>query len=990
MTIRGAIYLRLGTSALAACLVLPAAAHAQARSVAMTIPAQDLGSALKAIAAASGEQVIFRGDVVRGKRSNAVQGSYTAERAIAIAIEGKGLSISRSPRGIILVVASTAVSKVGKGSSTDGEIIAATPEEAEIIVTGSRIRGTTPPGANILTIDRRAIDSSGYATTQQILQSIPQAYGGGANEATSGATGASGANQNAAYGSTINLRGLGPSSTLVLVNGSRPALGGISGTFADISTIPVSAIRRIEVLADGASAIYGSDAVAGVVNILTRRDFTGLETSLRYATADGDFDELQISQIAGAKWASGRAVLALEYNRRGALAASDRDFATQDLRRWGGGDFRSQFANPGTIAAGGQTFAIPAGQDGRSLAGSDLVSGAENRQDGWQNADLLPRQTRYSAYGSVEQAVGDNLTFDVESLYARRNFARRVNPAGYQSSIVVTAANPFYVDPVGTGMPISVRYDFTDDLGPRTDLGHVEAISGTAGARFRRGPWAIDLRGTFGRQSEVFRTINIPNFARVGVAAGRTDPATAFNPFGEGSNSSQAVLDYIRGSTESRGRSTLWSGSLKADGPLFDLPGGPARLALGYEHRGEQFRRNVRSDQYGLEPTFSNAGSDGDRNIEAFFAELVAPVVGEDNDIPGVRSLTLSGAVRREHYNDFGATLDPKFGISWVVIDGLRLRGSFGTSFRAPGFADLVQDDLSNVSFITPLDDPASPTGTSNALFIRGNKLGMKPEKARTFTFGADIEPLVLPGLRIAATYYDIRYKDRIVDLTPVLFQMLRNRASYQALIVDAPPLALLESYINSPGFLDFYGLDASDVDVFIDAQTQNLAVTRQRGIDFDIQYRTALASGMARIGIDGTYILQMKQAASGTAPYVNLLDTINNPVALRMRGLVGWNSDSWSLSAQANYTGHYSNNILAPAERVKSWLTIDAQVGYRFTDRKGALSGLSLSLGATNLFDRDPPYAAFSFNGITAVGYDPQNANPIGRVVSLQLTKSW
>jgi iron complex outermembrane recepter protein len=944
------------------------------------IDAQDLAASLQALATATGREILFRSESVAGKTAPALEGRFSPAEALTILLKESGLHYRENGKSFVIVGRSEASTALGDGAD----------DAHTVFVTGSRIRGADAPGSSVIRIDRKAIGESGYASAQQILQSIPQAYGGGANETTSGATGASGANLNSSYGSSINLRGLGPASTLVLLNGNRPALGGSGGVFADISMLPVSAIERIEVLPDGASAIYGSDAVAGVVNLITRRDFEGAETALRYGTADGDFSEIQASQIVGTRWGSGRAVLAVEYYRRGNLAAADRDYATQDLRRWGGSDYRAQFANPGNIVAGGQTYAIPAGQDGRSLVASDLVADTLNRQDGWEQADLLPRQTRYSAYGRVEQDVTDRLTVDIEGLYARRTFSRRVNPAGYQSSVTITPDNPYYVDPIGTGRAISVRYDFTDELGPRTDQGKVEGLGFNAGGTLRLGGWSIDLRGTYGQQTENFGTINLPNTARLAVAGASSDPAIALNLFGDGQNNSASVLDYIRGSTHSRFRSTIWSGAVRGDGPLINLPGGQARLALGAEHRDERFTSRTLSDQSRLEPFISTSGTQGARNIEAVYGELFVPIVGEENALPAIRSLSVSAAVRHEKYNDFGTTTNPKFGLSWKPVTGLELKGSFGTSFRAPGFVELRQTPDSDVFFIYPVSDPLSPTGTSNVMYYRGNKTGMQPEKARTFTMGFVLEPAMLPGLRLSSTYFDIRYKDQIVDLTSALLQMLNNRATYAALINDNPSLEMLQTYINSPNFIDYFGLKAADVDIFIDARTQNLAVTRQKGIDFEAQYRFPAGGGEARIGFDGTYLFRFTRAASASAPAIDILNSINNPVDLRLRGHGGWTSGSFSALASVNYVRGYENTIVSPAEHVDAWTTVDAQIGYRFEAKGGALHGVSLALSATNLFDKDPPYAAFSFNGITAVGYDPQNANPLGRVVSLQLTKAW
>ncbi len=975
----GIVKIALMTSAALCMGAIYSQAHAQDAQKTYNLPEQDLAAALRSVARGSDYQLVADPKSLKGARAPSLAGAYTVEEAVAALLAPSGLTAEIRDRTITL-----------RGREAPSREEATSATDVLISVTGSRIRGTDAPGSNVIRLDRKAIGESGYVSAQQILQSIPQAYGGGSNETTAGATGASGANLNASYGSSINLRGLGPSSTLVLLNGNRPALGGSGGVFTDISMIPISAIERIEILADGASAIYGSDAVAGVVNLITRRQFEGNETSFRIGTADGDYDEVQASQILGTKWRSGRAVLAVEYYRRSRLSASDRGYATQDLRPWGGDDYRLQFANPGNIIAGGQSYAIPKGQDGTGLSAADLTAGTLNLQDGWDHADLLPRQTRYSAYGRIEQDLTDRLTIDAEGLYARRSFSKRVNPAGYQSSVTITPDNPYYVDPIGTSQPVSVRYDFTSELGARTDQGKVEGLGLNAGGILRLGGWSVEMRGAYGRQEENFGSVNLPNFARLAVAGASSDPAIALNPFGDGISNSESVLDYIRGSTRTGYVSTIWSGALRGDGPLMDLPGGQARLALGVEHRNERFSSRTVSDQYSLTPIISTAGTQGRRNIEAIYGELFIPIIGEDNSLPAIRSLTLSLAVRRENYSDFGNSTNPKFGLSWKPVDGLELKGSFGTSFRAPGFTELLQTPDSDVFFITPVTDPASLTGTSNVMFYRGNMTDMQPEKARTMTFGFVYEPELLPGLRIASTYFDIRYKDQIVDLTSVLFQMLNNRASYAALINENPSLEMLQSYVSSPNFIDYYGLAASDVDIFIDARTQNLAVTRQKGMDFDVQYRFKAGVGEARVGVDGSYLFKFSRAASASAPSVNILNSINNPVDLRLRGHAGWASDSLSALLSVSYVGGYKNNIVTPNEHVSSWTTLDAQISYRFKNDTGALRGLNLTLGATNLFDKDPPYAAFSFNGISAIGYDPQNANPLGRVLSLQLTKAW
>ena len=260
------------------------------------LPAQPLGSALRQVSALSGRPIIVATELVEGLRAPALKGRLSVDEAVAQLLRGTGLHT-------VAVGATIVVQRGG------GEAGAADAAAADILVTGTRIRGHAPVGSPLVTIDRAAIDQAGFATTQAIAQSIPQNFGGGANEGTGNTITGLG-NGNAGLGSGVNLRGLGQTSTLVLLGGDRPPLGGATGTFSDLSMIPASAIERVEIVPDGASAIYGSDAVAGVVNIIPRLDFTGAETRLRVGTADGDSQEVQASQLLGARWSGGQAKIA--------------------------------------------------------------------------------------------------------------------------------------------------------------------------------------------------------------------------------------------------------------------------------------------------------------------------------------------------------------------------------------------------------------------------------------------------------------------------------------------------------------------------------------------------------------------------------------------------------------------------------------------------------------------------------------------------------
>ncbi len=969
-----------GGASFAAVMVLasPVAEGQTSEARAYDMPAQALGAALRQVTVVSGRPVVAATDLVAGRQAPALKGRFSAEDAVAELLRGSGLRA--------VPVAGALV--VERDPAPAGSADAGAPDD--ILVTGSRIRGHGPVGSPVITIDRAAIDQNGFATTQQIAQSIPQNFAGGANESTANAITGLG-NGNGSFGSGINLRGLGQTSTLVLLNGDRPPLGGAEGTFSDLSMIPASAIERVEIVPDGASAIYGADAVAGVVNIIPRLDFTGAETSFRTGTADGDSQEYQASQLLGTKWASGHAMIAYEFYRRARLRAADRAFATDDLRRFGAADYRGLYASPGTIYEGGKSFAIPAGQNGVGLPAASLVPGTVNLGDSQVGTDILPDQRRHSLFAAVSQELGGGVRVYAHGLVSIRSFDAAIR-TNTNTTATIPVTNPFYVDPLGTHQPVTVRYSFVGDLGNERSQGKVSAYGGTAGVEGKLGAWSLDAHGTWGRQAEHYADVNAVNTARLGVALARSDAATAYNLFGVAGSTSRATIDSIRGSTVSNYDGTAWSLTARAEGPLLALPAGAIRLAAGGEYHSDVYHnQGLVSDISTLTPTF-RAGTPlpGIRTVKAGYAELLLPVFGGSATLSGFHRLDLSVAVRAERYSDFGGTTNPKFGANWEPIAGLTLRGSYGKSFRAPGDDELRQDPGSMAIFAFNIPDPKSPTGSSNVIVIRGNDPQLRPERATTWTLGADLKPAFLPGLHAGVTWYNVDYRDRIATPASQLFSFLTSRSVYAPLITDNPSPARVAELFASPIYKDFTGIPATAAfAAVVDARTQNLSVVKQSGLDLDLEYGFGLAGGHAEFGAVATHIFYIRQALTATAPAANVLDTVGNPVDLRLRGHATWTSDTLSAALFVNYVGGYSNRTNAVSQRVSSWTTADLNIGYRFRRDGGILKGLRIALDTINLFDRDPPFVAY-YTGVTATGFDAENANPLGRVISLQITKSW
>lgn len=966
----------LGGMATVALVASASAAHAQeSRRLGVDIPAQRLGDSLRALALLSGRTVLADGALVGDKKAPAIRGSYTIEEALGLLLAGSGLSFERV--GDSFVVRSAAGRAASRG------------DEADIIVTGTRIRGAAPVGSSLVTVDRRDIDRSGYATTQQILAALPQNFAGGANEGTVGFSVRNNSSTNFGFGSGVNLRGLGTTSTLTLVDGNRPPLGGGSGSFVDLTLIPSSVIERIEVLADGASAIYGSDAVAGVVNVRLRRDLDGAETRLRYGFADG-FDEVQASQLVGFHWSSGRFIAGYEYYRRGRLGSKDRAYATEDLRAFGGPDYRQDYANPGTIvAANGLVFGIPRGQDGTGLTAGDLVPGVANVADGRRDTDILPALDRHSAYTALEQDLGGSFKFRAQGFFADRRSSARTFPSNY-GGVTVTPANPFYVDPIGAGQPVTVHYDFRPDLGAPTLDAHVTNWAGAATLEAALGRWSAELHGAYGEQRERQATRNVPNYYRLAVALADPDPATSYNLFGDGAVTNPATIDRVRGGFVQTGHSRQWSTSLKFEGPLFALPAGDVRMAIGGEYRHEWYGFSSFDDEFTPQPVSGGtAGFPLGRSIVAGYAELLAPLVGLEQDVPGIDRLDLSVAGRIERYSDVGTTANPKLGLSWKPVPALTVRGTFGTSFRAPSFVDIRQGPGLNQIIPLPLPDPASSTGASNVIALFGNRPDIGPEKARTWTAGFDFRPASVPGLSISATYFDISYRDRISNPAAELFSFLSQRSRFQSLITDNPAAATIAALYADPTFVNPYGIPASAVTVLVDGRNANLSRTTERGLDFDIGYRGGEKGRSFELGVSGTWLFNLTQRITATSDSADVVSTIGNPVDLRLRGRAAVTLGKASAAAYLNFVNGYLNNGVAPVERVHSWTTLDLQLGYELGGDRGPLQGVRLALSITNLFDSAPPYVN-NRTPFSASGFDPENASPVGRMIAFQLVKSW
>src|SRR5438067_5558960 len=369
----------------------------------------------------------------------------------------------------------------------------------EVVVTGSHIRGAEVAGSKVILISREQIDASGYGRVEDVLATVTQNFNR-ANAAVTEAVGEPGLS-NLNHGAEVQLRGLGVGTTLTLVNGQRQGASGYQGTFTDVSTIPVSAIERIEILPEGTAALYGSDAIGGVVNIILRRNFEGVEARVRGSATDSDTTERSAALLLGHAGPRGNVLVGFQFNDSDALRCSARAYcaANADFRRFGGTDLRGFASNPGTILNPNTlapVAAIPHGQDGTQLTAAQLIPGTANYTDNLTDNDMLPRQTMRSAFVSASYKVTEQWEISADSRYSSQafRFTYPVPPA----NLLVPSTNAFN----HLGGPVLVAYDFSRDFGPVVDSGPTEIsfISAAVKGALPKS-WQINLAGAYSKAS---------------------------------------------------------------------------------------------------------------------------------------------------------------------------------------------------------------------------------------------------------------------------------------------------------------------------------------------------------------------------------------------------------------------------------------------------------------------------------------------------------
>jgi outer membrane receptor protein involved in Fe transport len=981
---------------LSSVAVLPARAQTQQAAATYRFAIRDmpLEQALRSYARVTGRQIIFQPATVGTGRAPDLVGSFDADTALKILLKEVPVRVERVRPGVFVIsLAAQVASSLEHSADAVSVFDEVTEPTQDIVVTGTIIRGTAPAGASVSTIDRRAIDRSTRTNVADVVALMPQNSGGTGTDAAVFA-GIDRTSQNSSLASSPNLRGLGSDATLTLVDGRRQAGSGGRGDFADLSSVPLAAVERIEVLKDGASAIYGSDAVGGVVNVILKKDFRGADTRLRSGIGEGGSPaNYQFNQLVGTTWNGGGVLAAFEYENRGSLASRDRaSTRSADLRPFGGSDWRSFYSAPATILTYDAVakayvpgYAVPAYTDRPRR--QDFAPGS-NLENQFALTDILPEQKRHTMFLRAHQTVLPGIELFGEGRWSRRRFQYASSPSA--SLFVVTGANPYFVSPDGSAASI-VAYSFGDDLGPSRVKGWVDAASLTGGATADLGSaWQLDTYYLFSRERSGDRMTNIINSSSLSEALGASadNPITTFsarrdgyfNPYGSGASNNSELLDFVgSGYSGSRRRSSLSTAVVKFDGPLFRLPAGLLRVALGGAWRRETLSSSGYSFVSGTveAPTTPAAAA---RDLSALFGELSIPVLDETAGF-GIGRLTMSAAARYEKYSDFGGTTNPKVGATWELSKALELRASWGTSFRAPALPEVF-----SASRVTPTQLSSASGATLPVLILSGGNPDLGPETADTLSFGIALKPF--SRTRLDVGYFRTAFNDRIdrPGITNVTRALTDPTLAPFVSLIDplnsAGDLDRVKAIAADPGAVDVAYFPLTAYRAIIDGRYVNTAKVVVEGLDVALSRSDNLFGGVISANVGAAYLFRYSQQLTSAAPVSDKSSTVGFPTKLKARTSVDWSGGPFGVTLSSTYVDSYRNTDLTPVQRVGSWLTFDLQTRAHV----GGDRGFTLSMDARNLFNRSAPFV----NRVGGIGYDAANADVLGRNLSVQVTKSW
>ncbi len=891
----------------------------------------------------------------------------------------------------------------------------------EVMVTGTRIKGLDLKGAaQAVQVDRGEILESGAENLGELMQDLTVTGGGLGTFTTSTAGALSG--DTPVGSASVSLRGLGTGSTLTLINGRRATVSSFANgqaSFIDINSIPTAAVERVEVLLSGASASYGADAVAGVVNYVLRQDFEGLELSASYGDATAGTDESRWNANALFGWGNDRHhfMALVDYFERKPLFDRERKVTRNSIRPSQQG-FHPSF-NDLFFMFYDQTEE-PA--DG-GCAADDFGFGNFGEYCEVNTNEFTAVLDEYRSIGGMltyQFDISDRARWFNEFIYQETDSNGTSSPANF-SRAPVDPENPYWpqalIDDMVEEGSFGGLNEWSDYFGfpiyawgkipePRAVNRSSESMRLVSGIDFDlTDDWNLESAFTYGRNesaqngvsglviSQAFYDANLGNVCTDGTRVDRWDvdlvrPDASYvgetcedlgkttlwyNPFGGQTEQADGIDELIRTRANRKGKSELYALDATASGPLFDFRGRSVSSAIGAEWRRESVR-DVPSGvavatTFNPEPVlgFSSTSADAERDQWAAFMEVFWPLT--DN-------LELQLAGRYDHYDSFGGDFNPKVAFRFQPVESLIIRGNFSTSFRAPSLAQVGAGTL--LSSYT-VDCSATPEACDGDAGADGESLlsedvandDLEPETAETWGFGFLWSPT--PRVDVSVDYWDISYED-VIGIDEDDF--IRRAFAGQYPIVGEGQLPT-----GTPGL-------EVDGGFVIDAHFEltNLGFLDTSGIDFTFSQSIDAGPGTLTLMADATYLLEYERQSSAASPVIDEVGEYRYPEWLvNAKARYSWNK--WTGSLGLRYVDGYKDDpapstldaLGLPRDTVlyvDSWTVFDLNLSYDFTDNS------FLSLNVRNLFDEDPPLVTG-----TSANVDQVNHSSMGRFITLRYT---
>ncbi|MBX3703465.1 MAG: TonB-dependent receptor [Steroidobacteraceae bacterium] len=845
---------------------------------------------------------------------------------------------------------------------------AVTAAEDDIVVIGSRIarsadfEGPSP----VLTVDREAIENAGYQNLQQLFEKIP-VNGNGAfstrgNNQDSTANGAA----------SISLRGLGADATLVLVNGRRVAISSfaesVTTNFVDINTIPVAAIERVEVLKDGASAVYGSDAVAGVINIVLRKDFEGFEVSAGYGdVTSGSASETTASAIWGTSGDDSNVTMIFDYFKNSTLFNRERGrIGSANNSAFGGADYRSSRGYPGRFFVPNTAPPPPTVilRDPACPAGS--IAGQTCLYDYGPWNLLIPESERTGLQVLGRKGLGGGVELFTEIAVQHNTSIAQGAPTPLDESAGLTLNN-HPNDPFPGTNAVGISRYRTVDAGPRQWDIETDNLRAVVGLRGEINDWKWEIGAQRARSESTQTGDKSQGWVRTDFLQAELD-AGRYNPFG-GVQNPASVIDAITTNLVRQGKSHLTMYDATITGPLFDMGAGKVMMAAGLEYRDEKVT-DVPDDQFqrGLIFGTESVSAAAQRDNWSAFVEF---------SIPLHETLELQVAGRYDDYSDFGDTTNPKVALRWAPVDSFALRASWSEGFRAPSLAQIGLGPSQESEFFQDTfgcaDNPAYCANTDFLILFSGNP-NLQPEESESFNIGAVWQPT--GSTSVSLDFWDIQ-QDNKIDEEPRTFLYV-NHCNNQAstICVRGAPL---------PG-------DTLGPLQFIRSTFLNIGSQSAQGIDLAVYHNMGLGDGSLTLGLDWSHLLEFDKVllnAAGTGfetqSFAGEYEYPEDRVTLTGDYRLG----DWGFNARVNYISSFNDwrdlspPVTTAVGSVSSFTTVNFLVSYT------GIANTKIALFVDNAFDEKVPVAVGDGDA-DVYGYVSAIHNPRGRFWSLRTTYSF